>query len=472
MRSDWGGLDRAAHAASLRADFAADRDGPGALARLLYYYPAEGRREVHERIRQLMDEPGEANLWPVGQLIDTLDSFDWAELRSDLFALWQRAVTQERAFETLPQARKNPLAMGPAEAAVACSLRLVHKGHDEQIRAFAVEEIKRLHAQAASFSGAGSSAFDYQIDRYNDLLRRLDDRSENPPSQPSEPPVGPPPQGMSVRLSPIDLVHGRWNQLRLRFEVSGIDASQLAAARVVLTSARDDTDFDLAPRDRKTEFVHPAVGRTDDSAMTANPPPSVEVYLDRPPGLAHRLRSVRGYIDLVAPSFDANSVVRVERVAGTLGVPIRSPLLAAAHVTVTVFDAKSCNDAFNGSASNSGGPQDYGARPLFRDGPPKGAPADLFKAPEVTDVDIAFGIDDPDNRAVATELVAPDGLPLRYNHNGWYHSSGTQGRRLDLYRLSNPDSRAEATAIFHLVTEKSLVRVPFEFSDVPLPDRG
>ena len=44
VRSDWSGLDRAAHAASLRADFAVDRDGPGALARLLYYYPAEGRR--------------------------------------------------------------------------------------------------------------------------------------------------------------------------------------------------------------------------------------------------------------------------------------------------------------------------------------------------------------------------------------------------------------------------------------------
>jgi len=46
-------------------------------ASLLFYYPAVGRREVHERIRKLVDEPGESNLWPVGRLMDMLHSFDW-----------------------------------------------------------------------------------------------------------------------------------------------------------------------------------------------------------------------------------------------------------------------------------------------------------------------------------------------------------------------------------------------------------
>jgi len=90
----------------------------------------------------------------------------------------ERAVTQERAFETLPRARKNPLPWaGRRRGRVFIAPR--SQGHDERIRAFAVEEIKRLHAQAASFGGAASIAYDYQIGRYNDLLRRIDDRGEN-----------------------------------------------------------------------------------------------------------------------------------------------------------------------------------------------------------------------------------------------------------------------------------------------------
>ena len=49
------------------------------------------------------------------------------------------------------------------------------------------------------------------------------------------------------------------------------------------------------------------------------------------------------------------------------------------------------------------------------------------------------------------------------------HASGSGGRRFDVYRL-NPGDIATATLVLNLAMGNALVRIPFDFKDVPLPE--
>jgi len=82
---------------------------------------------------------------------------------------------------------------------------------------------------------------------------------------------------------------------------------------------------------------------------------------------------------------------------------------------------------------------------------------------------LAVGIDDPNNHLVGVEFQTADGRPLRYDHNGFYHSGGgTSGKRLDIYQLKLPP---DARLVCWLITDKSLQKIPFEIHDLPLPKR-
>ena len=281
-------------------------------------------------------------------------------------------------------------------------------------------------------------------------------------------PAGRVPAGLAVTLAPVESAFGRSPMMRLRFGVSGISKSDLAAARIWIKIARDDTGFDMAPSDSPS-FVHPAVGRSNDAVLSGNEPPSLDVVLFTSPGPAKRLGNLKGYVELVVPRYDPAATVRVERAATTAGAPVRSAALASAGVAVTIFAKETSNQALSGAPGSADGPQSYGARPHFQGQIPKGAPAWMFQEPSVTDSDIPLGIDDPSSRIVAAEFVAADGTPLNYNHNGWYHASGSGGRRFDVYRLNHGDI-ATATLVLTLATGNALVRIPFDFKDVPLPE--
>jgi hypothetical protein len=80
------------------------------------------------------------------------------------------------------------------------------------------------------------------------------------------------------------------------------------------------------------------------------------------------------------------------------------------------------------------------------------------------------GISDPHGHLLGVEFRTKDGRPLRYNHNGNYHSSGMPGkpeRRFDVYDPGVP-LPPDAQLVCWVATSRALVTVPFHFTDVSL----
>jgi hypothetical protein len=320
------------------------------------------------------------------------------------------AIKQDRRFKSFEDTSKNPLATGTAQVLATCAGLLVRRSDDPHLRSLKTEVIGRLRENRTE-DGFAATVYDYHIQRCESVLRRLNDEPEKKTPSPEERVAMSPPSSVKVTLDKVEITGFRGPMIQLRFGVTGVSQTEIAAARILIANVFDNTGFDLSPNGIPS-FVHSAVGRKDDSVLSRNKTPSLDAWLNAPPGEAKRLVKLKGYMELVVPGYDRSSTLTIERVAMTAGTPVSTPGLAAAHVTITVFDAKLCNEALSGASTNANGPRKYGARPHFVGTIPKGPPPGMFQEPTITDSDIAMGIDDPDERVVATEFVAPDGTPL------------------------------------------------------------
>jgi TonB family protein len=241
--------------------------------------------------------------------------------------------------------------------------------------------------------------------------------------------------------------------------------SRVRAGRVTISHALDDTGVLLTQQGTNT-FYSVSVGRIDDSKdLTSREPTPFSLW-----GLskdAKALKFVSGVLELVIPDLDPGSTVVVGNVAARYGAPISSDVLSKAGVTLTVFNRTSATAA--AEARTPGGPQDFDSGTLFGSHPhlPAG-----FPNPGMEDGDIAVAIDDPGDRLLGVEIQAADGSPLRYDHGGWYHSSGltgSPGRRFDIYHLGS-DVPADARLVCWVITPTSLLKMPFHIDTLPLPD--
>jgi TonB family protein len=238
---------------------------------------------------------------------------------------------------------------------------------------------------------------------------------------------------------------------------------------VTITQALDDKGA-LLSQQTTNKFYTVSVGRIDDSRdLTSREPASFSLW-----GLSEDskdLVSVLGVLELVIPDLDPNSTAIVANIPEKFGSAIASDVLAAADVTVTVFDKAAANAA----AANKvpGGPQEYDSGPFFGSVPklPVGFPRPKM---EMEDSDIAVAIDDPNNRLIGLELQAADGSPLNYNHGGSYHSSGfpgSPGRRFDTYHIGAA-LPGDARLVCWLLTPKSVLKIPFQIERLPIPASG
>jgi TonB family protein len=243
--------------------------------------------------------------------------------------------------------------------------------------------------------------------------------------------------------------------------------ARVRAGRVTISHALDDTGAVLTQA-TTNKFYSVSVGRIDDSKDLTSREPTPFLLGGLSKG-SKAIESVSGVLELVLPDLDPGSTVVIENIPAKYGSPVASEALARARVTLTVFDKKSACAAAGAKAP--GGPQDYDSGTMF------GAFFPLppgFPRPGMEEGDVAVAIDDPDERLVGLEVQAADGSPLRYNHNGQYHSSGlagNPGRRFDTYHLGT-DLPRDARLVCWLITSTSLLRVPFHFDRLPVPAMG
>jgi RNA polymerase sigma factor (sigma-70 family) len=255
--------------------------------------------------------------------------------------------------------------------------------------------------------------------------------------------------GVNVSLSPVGMLESR-----------------VQAGRITITSALDDKGA-LLTQETTNKFYTVSVGRIDDSRdLTSREPASFSLW-----GLSKdskELVSVLGVLELVIPDLDPNSTVTVDNISEKFGSGVRSEVLAAAGVTISVFDKRAAETA----AANKipGGPQEYDSGPFFGDMPKRPA---VFPRPkmEMEDGDIAVAIDDPNDRLIGIEIEAADGSPLNYNHGGNYHSSGLPGkpgRRFDTYHIGAA-LPSNARLVCWLLTPKAVLKIPFQIDRLPIP---
>jgi TonB family protein len=245
------------------------------------------------------------------------------------------------------------------------------------------------------------------------------------------------------------------------FRVPNLPPGAIRSARVIVTSAEDDTGYRLeAPNN--PAFYHPAVGRTSDDVLTRVLDPVIETRLSAPLGPAKGLRIFEGFVEIIVPSLDPNATAVIDHVPAAVGLPVPNAALSGAGVEITLLDRKAHDSAGNFPSELTLVAAEEGAR----------RPANVpFPFPssledQMGDFDYILSIGDPQGRMIGCEFEAADGSPIIYNHNGFWHSQGASGMRSDGFHFEAP-LPADARLVVWLITPRSLVTIPFKVHDIP-----
>ena len=251
-------------------------------------------------------------------------------------------------------------------------------------------------------------------------------------------------------------------------KLQGPGAKDVKAGRIIINHATDDTGAELQSALEPT-FYHPAVGSISSDDLVRPPPPPLSFSVRDVTLAAKKILSVDGVVELVIPRLDPSGATAViENVPAEIGSPVKSEALRAAGVTLVMYDKPTC-DRYLADKNAAGGPQEYDCGDLFGTRP-AWMPAPRVKS-EVSAQDLAIGISDPHNNLVGLEFQTADGKPLRYDHNGWYHSDTGTGKRFDVYKLG-PSIPADAKLVCWLITPRSLYKIPLKLAELPLPASG
>ncbi len=144
--------------------------------------------------------------------------------------------------------------------------------------------------------------------------------------------------------TPLDVsakrVHDRrttsfFSRLTVMLELSGVLASDVSAARVVVREAVDNKGNDLIASDAAEPAFEPVRGAfgSDDSKS----PAQVELNLLNPARDATTLKQIRGEIDLYMPDKDPNSVAVIPKFQSLYGKPISNKALKASDVSIAII---------------------------------------------------------------------------------------------------------------------------------------
>jgi formylglycine-generating enzyme required for sulfatase activity len=218
-----------------------------------------------------------------------------------------------------------------------------------------------------------------------------------------------------------------------------VKGSGLADAKGIRTVVKEATDESGNPLRRggnphKNEFGVPTPDGFDDGGKFLKPRPTAaggarkgdefEQKVSRcSPAAARSIKALAGGVEVWIPSRDPASIITAGY-ADDADKPLNNDLLKAAGVDITL------------------------QKPTL-------------------DISRAYEIKDPKNRVALVEFLDADGK--RLDTNGV--SSSSFGGKTILYASFPAKVPADAVVKIYLVTEKSVVTVPFEFKDVPLPRR-
>lgn len=143
------------------------------------------------------------------------------------------------------------------------------------------------------------------------------------------------PIDVAVRQVNDRRTNGHFAHLAISLELPKVLASDVAASRVLIASALDDSGRDL----RDPEANEPELELNQRGSLGADKaqPATVSVMLKNPERKALKLKEVRGEIELYMPSKDPNSVAEVAKFVGVTGKPLAHKALKANGVEIALI---------------------------------------------------------------------------------------------------------------------------------------
>jgi hypothetical protein len=248
---------------------------------------------------------------------------------------------------------------------------------------------------------------------------------------------------------------GHFSQLDIVLELPKVKSSDVAASRVLVSNASDETGRDLIDHENQEPQLETNHRVGNDAAA----PVAVSLTLKNPARAATKVKEVRGEIELYMPSKDPNSTAEVAKFLSFSGKPLAHKALKANAVEIALVspaqlaaEKKKMGDAKRKEYAEAG----YEGETL--DDAVKSYLENLLSLQEG---DLLLRVKDPNKRI--QEIVYVDGAGevkrASMRDEEGFTLLSTWGEAVQ------PDWKLRVS----MRTAKNLVRYAFALKDVPLP---
>ncbi len=473
VRNDWAGCDEGALNDSLRTDTLTRREREPtdveALLRLLYYFPSVGVIEAEALLRRTLIQPAPDELDQEGpssiefsrqaQFVEALAPFSSQRLDAAVLALLRdaSAVASAEVKERGPRFWHPAIPALGSDLVLKCAQRLVHRGHDDELRRVVRERLTAIESAIAAPGMEARIRFVIQLQAHTcrEVLTAIDAEAKTTSSlrpvarwgvtpQGADASPTPPARGL-VRMGPL-VVKRSGLQLAVTAEVLEPTADRVVSGKLILTDAIDSVGVRLLPAlalPSAPVRMHTAGGTQSPSALTFN------AALSAAAKRATHLPTMRGRLELLVPDADRDACVDVPDMAAVFGSPVVSPSLVDAGVSISVLDPSSI-DQWQQPGVASPTPPEVAAAMRLRLEPGQ----------------IAVATANPKRRLQQVVFVDAAGRPLTTRA---VSQLGGSDWEVTIYRIENPAAGRIGLRI-HLKTEASTFVYPFHLTDVAILD--
>ncbi len=269
----------------------------------------------------------------------------------------------------------------------------------------------------------------------------------------------PPPATRTSVVSIGDVRGGDSSRLEIELEVPDFPAAEVAAARLRVRKAVDDTGRDLLPDDAGKGRLEPLQQRGSAGSGEKPAPAVIPMKLRNPARRAKALAEVSGEIELYLPGTDPNAVAMIPRIATWAGEGLESPALSASGVRIAMLTEEQLQAEKKRQAEKrKEDAKKHGVLGEMLE-PLASAFLQAFFTPDPGDV--IFSVEDPGSRIVEMTLRDASGTDQT--------TGRMQQEGLTVLSSSRRGPAPDWSLEIRLKTAKSLVLRSFALKGVPLP---
>jgi hypothetical protein len=247
---------------------------------------------------------------------------------------------------------------------------------------------------------------------------------------------------------------GFFAELSMTLELPKIKASEVAASRVIVKSATDETGRDLVDAEKGEPPLQLSMGRSADQN-----PATVSLSLKNPDRKATKVKEVRGEIELYLPGKDPNSVAEIAKFTTMSGKALSHKALKANGVEISMVSAAQLEAEKKKRAEAK--KKEYAEMGYEGDDLATMVTDFLGSLLGAEENDLYVRIKDPKNAIQNIAYVDAAGEVKMVN--------AREDEGFTLLSTWSGKPQADWKLRVSMKTAKNVVRMPFALNDVPLP---